>query len=183
MPFFVLFYDYACLCNLWAVCESVQFCFLLCVFNSETERSRHVLFASCNSLQSAPACSVPPPFCHSPKYEADSGKQQHLRAKCARAHCRNTKHAHGSRLVWWAAGLAVGVGPLFPGSLRSPIVCRSEQRCPPPPPPLPLDRDSEAYRPGLASLGLAGRPSKGWTSSARQCKSKSPVWDWQACAP
>ena len=36
----------------------------------------------------------------------------------ARAHCRNAKHARGSRLVRGAALAAVGVGPLFPASLR-----------------------------------------------------------------
>ena len=137
------------------------------LFNSESERCGHVLFAIC--LLHLADCTLLHHAC-TPQ-SAFRRNMRQIRAnnntfpRSARARIAAMQNMHMGLV--WSDGLLLlllALAHFFrPVCCVRQIVCESEQRCPPPPPPTPpLDRDSEAYRPVLASsLGVAGRPSKG----------------------
>ena len=139
-------------------------CLCTFVFRSVCLMARlsHVLFwpvlFSCTFVQSAPACSTSLPFA---EIRSRFGQTTPSPSREVRARIAAMQNMHMGLV--WSDGLLLALAHFFrPVCAGRPIVCESEQRCPPPAPAPPLDRDSEAYRPVLASsLGVAGRPSKG----------------------
>ena len=160
----------------------VHFCVSLRVFNGETEPCSVLasfvqlhLRAICTRLQHQPAIRRNLKQIRANNTFTFSGS--------ARAYCRNAKHAHGSRLVRWAA---VGVGPLFSGqSARGGRLCAN------------LSRDAHHQHQHRHLIGTRRRTGPSWPAALEWrvglARGERPQPDsanlsllsggWQACAP